>query len=520
MFRYVCLMLDHWFYEIPEDPLLDLRRMVTGTSRDHRLKIINGIDPRSNVPMKWSPLQLALTWPRSNTMMETVEELVLMGADVNRVSLCGLNPLHLLIFLLMFRISSSHREEMLFLEWWISKGVDVHTSCILKDEKDNQYHILSALDLLVHLVTKSFHVLPSIYLPSYVHFSNHPHKKNVKRILALLLCFGATVSKPSLVIDHVLTWLQTNPLGSYSFLRDYTEVRLKLPRHGTVRHLQRRLRLLQQHAASIDVEQATHERKKRYAANNQASYSNPYFESKGEFMPYEFLGYTDGTDKQYYFHKSMIPSILQSQENPFTRTSIPVSVLRQWFHGMSQRPYCFSLTMLRDSVVDGRLVLWDDPVQGTSIHHFALHFIHGMLSINFPYTNILSVTSLSSAELRYVCHVLSKDPYELDVFQTRPLEDDWLVYFLKQSLRYVLTKSSAMDLLYFGLEDALQDISSFHLVQKILNDSTMSFRDSFVDVIMNLPAVGDIIRDRLGYVHLGYFHEIWKRFVVLSENFS
>ena len=100
MFRYVCLMLDHWFYEIPEDPLLDLRRMVTGTSRDHRLKIINGIDPRSNVPMKWSPLQLALTWPRSNTMMETVEELVLMGADVNRVSLCGLNPLHLLIFLL------------------------------------------------------------------------------------------------------------------------------------------------------------------------------------------------------------------------------------------------------------------------------------------------------------------------------------------------------------------------------------------------------------------------------------
>jgi len=237
-------------------------------------------------------------------------------------------------------------------------------------------------------------------------------------------------------------------------------------------------------------------------------------------MPYEYLGYTEEHGgKRYFFHKSMIPSILHTKENPFTRQVIPSGVLRKWFHEMSHRPYFFRLHLLRDGWKNDALCLWDaetPPHKNAPGHHAILHFVHGVLSHNFPYTNILRLSTLSDFQLGYVALVLGREPYGLDAYS----EDDDLSSFLHTTMAYATDPSFSIDVLYFGIEDALLDLSCYDLVKHALGNTGMTFRDPFVEVMTTLPSVGDIIRDRVGYVHLGYFYEIWQRLVSMDDIFS
>jgi len=524
-------MLNRWFQDIPSDPLHDLLE-ISG-SKDHMEKIVNGIDPRSNRPLSWNPLQIAMTWNDVTKIREVVEELVLMGADMNGMAACGLNALHLLL-LLFFR-RNNEKEDVQFLEWWLAKGADAHAFAVVFDKKQKQYRILSPLDMLLGLYSKTLSLHSSSYFPGYcVPFLKKRatiKKTRLKTIVGLLLCYGAQSSERSLLLEEVRSSLATMPFHSpsYPFLRDYTEARFKLPLGLSFSEIRRRLSFLDRNARYVDHDDIVRHREIRYFKNVDKNtgtgvYANPDLEDKAEFMPYEYLGYVDVQQRPYYFHKTMVPSILQSKENPFTREVIPLETRRQWFHEMSDRPYIFQqVRVLRDTVTSEKgLVYWDatENKEEKKKKYFTLQFAHDLLAHNFPYTNIHHISTLHPREIRYVCHLLCNDPYLISQYCDCPMDDGALDFFSRQTIVYLMDDSLPLDLLHFGVEEAIQDISCYHLVRKLLQDFHMSFQEPFLDVITSLPDVGDVIRDRIGYVHLGYFHEIWQRLVFMERIFS
>ena len=512
-------MLNHWFHEIPSDPLHDLQKVSGVVNKEHVNKIINGIDTRSNRPLHWNPLQVVLTWTDRVQMMLVLEELVLMGADINGLGLCGLNPLHIIILLLFFR---KNRNDAILLEWWMSKGVDVHKYSVLFDIRQKKYRILSPLDMIVGLSSNTLSINPSVYLPAHCSPRKKPfaNKRGLGKLLGLFLCYGATSSEPCPLLDEIkASWTSTMPFSTVDYLHDYVKVRFKLPLELKGNDIRNRLRFLQRYAPHVDHDEIVRHRKRRWE-EEAATYSNPNFEDAAEFMPYEYVGYRDPRNKQYNFHKTMVPSILQSKVNPFTRENIPAPVLRQWFHELSQRPYTFQqLCILREVVLTDGLVMWDKNDASEDLrNNFALHFIHAVLYHNFPYTNILHVVTLSPPKIVYLCHALSQEPYLLTHYVPCPHSHP-LSYFAERTISYIMKDTFPIDVLHFGVEDGLQDISCHDLVKTILDKSTLTFQDSFLNVIMTLPEVGDVIRDRLGYVHLGYFQEIWQRLVAIHNNF-
>ena len=515
--------MDPWCRVVPEDPVRDLQKTVAESNPREIPRLVNGIDTRSNRPLRWTPLQLALAWTDKKKTVEAIEELVVQGADFNAPALTGINALHTVLLLLFFRDHTTHDATML--EWWLSKGVDVHAPAIVLDTRWNVFRTFSPLDLLVALGTKTLRMDPCTYLPPFVagNLRKHPRRpKGFSKFIALFLCYGGKTSEASTLVDRVYERVGALPFRSMSFLRDYVETRLKLPTQLSLHDLRHRVAFLLEHAAHADMDEIVDERERRlFPHDDDVVYANPNFEPRAEFMPHEYLGYRDEAGgKQYFFHKSMIASILQTKENPFTRHAIPSGILRKWFHEMSHRPYFFRLHMLRDAWRHDTLCMWDTerPLEKNAKdnHHAILHFVHGVLSHNFPYTNILRLLTLSDRELGYVARVLGREPYALDAYSGH----DRLPGFLQTTMAYATDPQFSMDILYFGVEDALLDLSCYHLVKNAFRGTDMTFQDPFVDVITNHPSVGDIIRDRIGYVHLGYFYEIWQRLVSMNEIFS
>jgi len=525
-------MLHHWFQEIPSDPLHDLLE-ISG-SKEHMEKIVNGIDTRYNRPLPWTPLQIAMTWNNMTNIHKVVEELVLMGADMNGMASCGLNALHLLLLFLFYRRSQGN-EDVQLLEWWMAKGADAHAFAVFFDKKQKQYRVLSPLDMVLGLQSKTLTVEASSYFPGHcVPFLKkraHIKKSHFKTIVGLLLCYGVQSSERSPLLEEVRSSLATMPFHSpsYPFLRDYTEARFKLPLGLSFSEILRRLSFLDQNARYVDHDDIVRHRETRFFDVEQHTtgggvYANPDLEDKAEFMPYEYLGYVDVQQRAYYFHKTMVPSVLQSRENPFTREVIPLETRRQWFHEMSQRPYIFQqVRVLRDTVhAEKGLLLWDatENKEENKKKYFAFQFAHNLLAHNFPYTNIHHISTLHRREIVYVCHMLCHDPYLIPQYCGCPMDDGALDFFSRQTIVYLMDDSLPLDLLHFGVEEAIQDISCYHLVKKWLLEFHMSFQEPFLDVITTLPSVGDVIRDRIGYVHLGYFHEIWQRLVFMERIFS
>jgi hypothetical protein len=158
-------------------------------------------------------------------------------------------------------------------------------------------------------------------------------------------------------------------------------------------------------------------------------------------------------------------------------------------------------------------------------HLFLFQHVDSILTSFFPYSNWMKILSLTNHELQFVADVLSQDPYGLQCYtrfdnsMTPCIEDAYMNFAVItfECIFHPQTKT-CIEPFYFGVENSLQDLTCFHLIQKVMGPRYKRIsRDNFLDMILQLPQVGDILRDRIGFVHMGYFDEIWRRLVVLQE---
>jgi hypothetical protein len=114
-----------------------------------------------------------------------------------------------------------------------------------------------------------------------------------------------------------------------------------------------------------------------------------------------------------------------------------------------------------------------------------------------------------------MAYILTQEPYELTYFYalSHGNGQDLLKSFAKITFDYIL-ENNLLEQLFFGIENCLQDITCFSLIQQ---NSVRVSHENFLESILNIPQIGDILRDRIGFIHLGQFYQIWQRLVVLQE---
>lgn len=509
-------MLEHWLLENPKDPIKDLEKVYQMDSAT-RSKVMNGIHLKANIPLPWNPVQAALCWCNREMGKKVIENLVIHGADMNATSLCGLNALHVMVIRIFFCRDRANDIQML--EWWMSKGVDVRVMSTLFDVQHKKYLVLTPLDTLLLLWLQKLVVQPDRYLPMSAYHGKDklqkPTKKQFIRLLLLFLCYGCQTE------FEFKNFLIGIDLFQFDFFKDYLITRLKLPcSQHYKKEVQKRVNFLWTFRKYIDFSLITQKREEEQCQTDGIFYTQN-MENPSEFMLCEYVIYPENnTKKKIFFHKSMVPNILKIGHNPFTREIIDVSILQKWFRELSLPPLSFHQSFtLQESLQSAWL--WNEAFLSNAQSmkkKNGFMIISSILSHNFPYTNIIQLCTLPSNQLRYVCFILSSEPFSLLHFKDCPREDADS-FFLQQCFDCIFDPQFMYESLHFAIEDSLQDLKCYTIIQTFLARSDMTFMDPFMEVILSVPEVGDVIRDRIGYVHLGYFYEIWTRLLVLHTNF-
>jgi hypothetical protein len=515
-------MLQNWLYAVPKDPLRDLDEVI---HREGQKDIINGVDTMTHMYHNWSPIQLALSWKNDVFMKETIDRLLHMGADINAPSRKGINGLHLLILFMFFR--RQPLQDIHLLEWLLTRGANVNVPAILYDIQLRDYVSYSPLSLFIALNKGECKVSSRSYMPPNTSYGKHRAKiiahKHVQRCLLLLLCYGARSNVMCDELEEILNLSVVNT-PPYPFLTDYLTVQYKLPADLDQGEVQKRVQFLHRFAPHIHHEDIIDCRRQIfYKKKTTSHYYNTQFEDNAEFMPYEFLSYTDSHGHVQNFHKTLFTTLVAQKVNPFTKDPIPPHVLQSWCQEMSERPLCFhQVFTLKETCSTNILKIFhkiDHMTETNKKNDDVLQLCHLLLSACFPYTNLMSVQGLDEDELKYLCHALADEPYALEIFTFSGNRGETVLnFFCRSILSYIQDPLSTCELLHFGIEDILQDISCFHAIIRVFGNQTFVFKKNFLDIIVQEPMVGDILRDRIGYVHLPLFLEIWKRMCTI-ENF-
>jgi len=542
------MSLSHWSTHIPRDPLQDIH-LITQDPMYHaqdKKKIFCGIDVKRHRYERWNPLQVACLWKPWKRSRDVVTELVFHGADLNQISLCGLNPLHLLILFLFFEKPTQKAVYLQRIQWYLSIGARTETPCIVYDTHTQEFLFLNALELFEALYTNSLRIDPYAYIPTFLHrrfrANTGPHKVGRAHLVTfylLFFCFGAKMTPEMISRLKCLEWFFPMLYRNRTrIFKEYLMCRYKLsPRVKTWSGLQQRVNALHFLKSQIDFSKVGHWRQQtlfpRIGETHQ-SYFNHEWEDPNEFMPYEYVSFQHPvTGHEFYFHKSTLPHLFQTRLNPLTLEPLDETILRQWFKQLEAFPRTFhQLFTLEASLASSSIwsmeMVQEDEMKA-SHRRFVFDFLYSVLSLQFPYNTLKRLVSLPFHDLQYVCHVLSHSPFYFLKYRSvsalrgvsvASLPDLHRLFLQITCFYFLMDPECSHEMFYFAIEEGLQDLSCYQLISDELQKHATLFQQNFFEMILNYPSVGDIMHDRLGFVQLEVFYDMWQRFVVYDQHFA
>lgn len=509
-------MFQQWQYDVPDNPRDDIR-WIHDIPFSMRKRYVNGFLDDCTF-MAFTPLQLVMTWFKNDEVVyDMIQELMIGGADANKLSSRGSNTLHLLVLMIFF---CSYETLPQRLEWFLTKGIDPSVPCILR-HSDKTFSVQLIIDVLVLLYDGEIDIDVNYHFPETLQKTLHYHRPSdtcLEKIIILLLMYGATYTREKVYeyVKHV-TWTSLNSL--YPMLwKNYIGFSYKLPPDvRDEKDMLQRIDFLCRTREKLDYEWIVSERKKHmYPQEKNIHYYNEMSEDYGEFLPYEYVVSVDRHGEEFWFHKTMLVYLFQHQVNPLTRTEIDVSLLRKWFVECTTPPLCFhGVTVLRETLrhENFKSLLFGTKTENTvQTHLFFFQHIDSLISFYFPYSNWIKVLNLSPPEIMFIASILIQE-YELSYFNTLSDGQETVSTFAKITFHYIL-ENNHLEQLFFGIENCLQDIACFSLIQE---NCVRVSNENFLESILNIPKIGDILRDRIGFIHLGQFYQIWQRLAVLQE---
>jgi len=496
-----------WMKKTPQNPKDDIMHLRnTAKKQSDVQKFLNSLD-MNGMRENLNIISLVFSWKcDAKKKKEMIDELILMGVDMDCLGISGLNPLHFLLVKIVFGNTKVEDETLLY--YLIKKGINWKKKAILPPLFwKNKILLLKPFEFYQFLLSSCENNRYFLQLfPKYVELG--------QKQLTSSLPFLQLLEEGPLYIPTEI------PMKDYEM--EYWTVRWKLPFQLSPLEIKKRLDQLSNNWKHIDIEKVKEIREN--LLQSKGIYLNSLLEEASEFHYYEYVQYVDvESNRQYFFHKRMLPSLWKSSHNPLTGRKIPFPVLKNWLQKLDTEPFIHDIVTLSDMILklDNQSVKEEDGVED------AYYFFYNLIVPSHPYTNIYNIKDFNHAQIRHLSDVLSRPPFRLlkfnEVFHNKEIESSHFL-FLKCVFNYIMnpkTKNqNIIHHLHFALEECLQDFSLMEQIKSQCDIYNISFhQNSFELACDSVPEINDLLVERHGFWEKRSLKVLWNRLIGYSSYF-
>lgn len=480
----------NWTKKTPKTPLRDLDRFrVSSIQRDSDYKkFLHSINVMDGTRFYWPVISLVFCWSHPPDIKKKIlKELLLRGVDMDDHGACGLTPFHVLL------LTVAHGMETIdMLRFWIEKGCDVHKKVFLVNEEEIAIH---PLDFYKRALLMRKLLPPVAAAAAAAAATTTTANQDVLRYLERL--YGPTRDDD---IDRlVVQWKLPYPLSDEDVLT--------------------RSRFLREHRDLIETARVLAIRGRDRRVDD--IYMNSSFYDNDEFMDYEFVHYYDESSKRrFFFHKTMIPSMLKTGSNPYTKIPIPHKILERWFDEMSERPRVHQLVTLTETIDDDNSDI-NTAATLRSRLDAGYYFLSNLISPSHPYTNVYNIACMEEYKIRHISIMLTKSPFRYkDFTRVFDAKRDHHRLFLQSCLALLMTPNPTNFLhhVHFVLEECLFDFSMADQVSRLCSHYNVVFnKQSFRTASDTIYELSEILSERLGFYDETGFRNLWNRVVCYHD---
>lgn len=451
--------MNLWYKEISDNPIEDIKSFLKEYSPVYHQSILNG---KYKYLSNWTPSQLLLFY-NPIRQSKTIYYLLKHGIDLNQTSRKGVNFYQLFLILFFYIPEFQTKEMVSFFIDMLKFGFLPNQLMILSPSK-----IYTILDCFYQLQKKN--VIPKYFFSSqkiYKSFQYQPLPIDLyNHIYISLLCYDCkflhiTSNSPlhSIHLFNCEDYIKEYPIF-YSFILE----RFKLPKNISIHEMKKRILFLYKYQDKIEYtpKDIPIQSETNFFEIGKEYFNQEFIENE-KLQEYEFLSEFDG---KYNFHHNYFPILYKTKINPFTRLPISQEQLEKW---KNEIQYNFPIYTLEDS-----LSIYPYFFSSLQIHKEKCYirslfsFIENYFSVSHPYHQISVMIQFKPYEIQYFSHILYYETSFLKKFK-KVIEKPTHLHLFKILYYYCKSNIKYVNIIYFLMEEILQDIQSYYKLKSIID---------------------------------------------------
>ncbi len=416
----------------------------------------------------WSMTQELLFY--DDNLERTLSALILKyGLDFNIRTKKGVSFFHLYLLLLFYHDSYRTEESINYFIYLLNFGILPNHLMIFNSTK-----IYSMLDMLYLLQNKKS-MLNKYFFPKKL--SVEYKKLNIEiynKLYLILLCKNEKFHRITLKDDipkiHSTTIHNMNFSNDeyHKILLDYVLNLYNLPSSTPIDIIKKNVLYLYS-----NIEMYNEWIQSRQFPLGCSEYDtnfifiNPDFMNNAELQNETFL---NPIENKFRFHRTFLWDLIRTKINPYTRNKIDEKTLKEMIEIHIQKKYIFPISSIPEAVhtfpfIFNNLYTNDKDMIKKNI----ISYVESFFNINHPYNQIHTLCFLLPFEIQYLSYTMKNETHLFPKFQECYNHPNTLHLF-KILLHYCRNKSKFLNVIYFFLEEIIQDLQCYKKIKPLLDD--------------------------------------------------
>ena len=189
---------------------------------------------------------------------------------------------------------------------------------------------------------------------------------------------------------------------------------------------------------------------------------NPDFVNNGELQNETFL---NPIENKFRFHRTFLSVLIRTKMNPYTRNKIDEKTLQEMIDKHIHAKYIFPISNVNESFehfpfIFDNLYNNDKDVGMKNL----LSYLESFFNINHPYNQIHSIRLMKPYEIKYLSFTMCNETHLFPKFDQSFKNPD-MIGLLKILLFYCRTKNKFLNVIYFFLEEIIQDLQCYKKIK-------------------------------------------------------
>lgn len=430
----------------------------------------------------WSILQEILMFDAD--MERTLSFLIVKyGIDFNLRTKKGVSFFHLYLLLLFFHPSFQNESRGNYFIHLLNYGILPNHLMIFNFKK-----IYSMLDVL-YILQNQKNIVPKSFLPSSIETNYKPLEQEMyNKIYLILMCknekfFHVSIKKNIPSIHHTTIFnVSIGDCGEPKILKEYLLNQYNLPVSTESEKIKENILYL---VANIDFyEQWVEKKQNPFGTCNEKDsnfiFINPDFINNAELQNETFL---KPIENKFRFHKTFLSNLIKTKTNPYTRNKIDEKTIVDMIEQNIKDKYIFPISTIRENADHFPFIFNQNENEVTNMgEKNILSYIESFFAVNHPYNQIHILQHLEKFEIKYLSYTLIRETNLFPKFQSSYDKPEFNI-LLFNLFFYCKNKTKFINVIYFFLEEILQDLQCYKKIKNLLDDSEKNY-DKIVDTYL------------------------------------